>query len=143
MGKNPQDPSNASTLGGCLQCPTYQDSHQRLVILPRMCKIPSSTVFGSDAGEALKYYITNTLKKPNRVSIRQFFVRVEQLNSYLETLPCLFYSSKENPTTKEYCPCMTPTLRLTYCACVQPGGRPSMTCPRIPLRSAPGRCYLC
>jgi hypothetical protein len=40
-------------------------------------------VFGHDAGEALKYYITNTLKKPNQVSIRQFFVRVEQLNSYL------------------------------------------------------------
>eukprot|EP00804_Cyclotella_cryptica_P008126 CCRYP_004607-RC/>CCRYP_004607-RC protein AED:0.50 eAED:0.70 QI:0/0/0.33/1/0/0/3/204/214 len=42
-------------------------------------------VFRHDAGKALKYYITNTLKKPNRVSIHQFFVQVEQLNSYLET----------------------------------------------------------
>ncbi len=58
-------------------------------------------MFRFDAGEALKYYITNTLKKPNRVSIRQFFVQVEQLNSYLETLPCLFYNPKVNPTTKE------------------------------------------
>jgi hypothetical protein len=31
-------------------------------------------VFHHDAGETLKYYIMNMLKKPNRVSIRQFFV---------------------------------------------------------------------
>eukprot|EP00804_Cyclotella_cryptica_P022859 CCRYP_005058-RA/>CCRYP_005058-RA protein AED:0.39 eAED:0.90 QI:0/0/0/1/0/0/2/0/459 len=61
-------------------------------------------VFRHDAGEALKYYITNTLKKPNRVSIRQFFVRVEQLNSYLETLPCLYYSPKANQATKKVLP---------------------------------------
>eukprot|EP00804_Cyclotella_cryptica_P022218 CCRYP_017950-RA/>CCRYP_017950-RA protein AED:0.35 eAED:0.85 QI:0/0/0/1/0/0.5/2/139/459 len=61
-------------------------------------------VFHHDAGEALKYYITNTLKKPNRVSIRQFFVRVEQLNSYLETLPCLYYSPKANQATKKVLP---------------------------------------
>eukprot|EP00804_Cyclotella_cryptica_P025626 CCRYP_002855-RA/>CCRYP_002855-RA protein AED:0.04 eAED:0.04 QI:133/1/1/1/0/0/2/0/163 len=30
-------------------------------------------VFRHDAGEALKYYITNMLKKPNRVLIHQFF----------------------------------------------------------------------
>jgi hypothetical protein len=61
-------------------------------------------VFRHDAGEALKYYITNTLKKPNRVSIRQFFVRVEQLNSYIETLPCLFSSPKANQATKKVLP---------------------------------------
>eukprot|EP00804_Cyclotella_cryptica_P020530 CCRYP_003382-RA/>CCRYP_003382-RA protein AED:0.39 eAED:1.00 QI:0/0/0/1/1/1/2/0/317 len=61
-------------------------------------------VFRHDAGEALKYYITNTLKKPNRVSIRQFFIRVEQLNSYLETLPCLYYSPKANQATKKVLP---------------------------------------
>eukprot|EP00804_Cyclotella_cryptica_P022170 CCRYP_011629-RA/>CCRYP_011629-RA protein AED:0.39 eAED:0.94 QI:0/0/0/1/1/1/2/0/386 len=61
-------------------------------------------VFRHDAGEALKYYITNTLKKPNRVSIHQFFVRVEQLNSYLKTLPCLYYSPKANQTTKKVLP---------------------------------------
>ncbi len=61
-------------------------------------------VFRHDTGEALKYYITNTLKKPNRVSIHQFFVRVEQLNSYLETLPCLFNSPKANQATKKVLP---------------------------------------
>eukprot|EP00804_Cyclotella_cryptica_P003036 CCRYP_006032-RA/>CCRYP_006032-RA protein AED:0.40 eAED:0.83 QI:0/0/0/1/1/1/3/0/432 len=54
-------------------------------------------VFRHDAGEALKYYITNTLKKPNRVSI-------QQLNSYLETLPCQYYSPKANQATKKALP---------------------------------------
>ena len=54
------------------------------------------SVFRPDAAEAVKFYITNTLKKPNRVPIRQFFVRVEQLNSYLENLPSLFQSLKAN-----------------------------------------------
>ncbi len=66
-----------------------------------MCEFPSSNHVSFDAGEALKYYIMNTLKKPNQVMIRQFFVQVEQLNSYLETLPCLYYSPKANQATKE------------------------------------------
>ena len=37
-------------------------------------KFHLQTMFCFDAGKALKYYIKNTLKKPNRVSIRQFFV---------------------------------------------------------------------
>jgi len=61
-------------------------------------------VFRHDVGEALKYYITNTLKKPNWVSIRQFFIQVEQLNCYLETLPCLFNSPKANQATKRVLP---------------------------------------
>jgi hypothetical protein len=32
------------------------------------------------------------LKKPNRVPIRQFVQRVQQLNGYLDLLPCLLYS---------------------------------------------------
>ena len=58
------------------------------------------SVFHPDAAEAVKFYITNTLKKPNRVPIRQFFVQVEQLNSYLENLPSLFQSPKANLATK-------------------------------------------
>ena len=57
-------------------------------------------VFKTDAGETLKYYITNTLRKPNRVSICQFLVRVEQLNSYLKNLPCLYFSTSANQVTK-------------------------------------------
>ena len=61
-------------------------------------------VFRHDAGEALKYYIMNMLRKPNRVLICQFLVRVEQLNSYLETLPCLYYSPSTNQATKKVLP---------------------------------------
>jgi len=57
-----------------------------------------------DAGKALKYYIMNTLRKPNRIPIHQFLVRVEQLNSYLETLPYLYYSPSANQATKQVLP---------------------------------------
>ena len=62
------------------------------------------SVFQPDAAEAVKFYITNTLKKPNRVPIWQFFVRVEQLKSYLENLPSLFQSPKANSATKPVTP---------------------------------------
>ena len=62
------------------------------------------TVFQFDAGEALKYYITNTLKKPKQVSMCEFFAQVEQLISYLETLPFLHYNPKTNPVTKRVLP---------------------------------------
>ena len=48
--------------------------------------------------------ITNKLKKPNWVSIGQFFNQVEQHNSYLETLPCLHYRLKTNLLTKKALP---------------------------------------
>jgi hypothetical protein len=44
------------------------------------------SVFKQNAAEAMKF---NMLKKLNRVPIWQFFMRVEQLNNYLETLPGL------------------------------------------------------
>jgi len=62
------------------------------------------SVFRPDAAEAVKFYITNTLKKPNRVPIRQLLVQVEQLNSYLENLPSLFQSPKANSATKPVMP---------------------------------------
>ena len=61
-------------------------------------------MFHHDAGEVVKYYVTNMLKKPNRVSVRQFFVHVKQLNSYLKNLPCLYDSPKSNLATKWVAP---------------------------------------
>jgi hypothetical protein len=52
-------------------------------------------------GKALKYYIMNMLRKPNWIPIRQFLVRVKQLNSYLKMLPCLHYGSSVNQATKQ------------------------------------------
>jgi hypothetical protein len=49
------------------------------------------TVFPNNAAEQERYYITN-VQKPQRVSIRQFVQRVEQLNSYISQLPCWYYS---------------------------------------------------
>jgi hypothetical protein len=49
-------------------------------------------VFPNYAAEQERYYITNVLKKPQRVSIRQFVQHVEQLNSYILQLPCWYYS---------------------------------------------------
>jgi hypothetical protein len=67
-------------------------------------------VFRPNAGEAVKYYITSTLKKPNQVSVHQFFKYVEQLNSYLEILPCLYHSPKANSATKRVEPLDDPDL---------------------------------
>jgi hypothetical protein len=54
-------------------------------------------VFRQDADKALKYYITNMLRKPNWIPIHQFLVQGEQLNRDLETLPYLYYSPSMNP----------------------------------------------
>jgi hypothetical protein len=50
------------------------------------------TVFQSDTAETQQFYISNGLKNLNRVPIRQFMQRIQQLNGNLDILPCLFYS---------------------------------------------------
>ena len=62
------------------------------------------TVFHNDAMEAQRYYISNCLKKPNQVPIRQFMQRMQQLNDYLELLPCLYQSNRATKTTKKVGP---------------------------------------
>ena len=47
-------------------------------------------VFHSDTVEMLRFYISNGLKKPNRVPIRDFVRRVECLKGYLTLLLCLY-----------------------------------------------------
>ena len=58
------------------------------------------TVFRSDMAEIQQFYISNGLKMPNRVPIRQFVQRIQQLNGYLDLLPCLFYSEHATKLTK-------------------------------------------
>jgi hypothetical protein len=50
------------------------------------------TVFLNNAAKQEKYYLSNVLKKPQRVGIRQSVQRVEQLNAYVAQLPCWYYS---------------------------------------------------
>jgi hypothetical protein len=57
-------------------------------------------VFRSDVVETQKFYISNRLKKPNRIPIREFVQRIQQLNGYLDLLPCLFYSDCTTKLTK-------------------------------------------
>ena len=56
--------------------------------------------FKSDAAETQQCYIRTGLKKPSKVPVRQFFLRIERLNGYLATLPCLYFSPQRNATTK-------------------------------------------
>jgi hypothetical protein len=55
------------------------------------------TMFPNNAAEQEKYYLSNILKKPQWVGIRQFIQGVEQLNSYIPQLPCWYYSPSNNP----------------------------------------------
>jgi hypothetical protein len=57
--------------------------------------------FAHDAGKNLKFYISNCLKKPNKVRVRQFVQRVMQLNNYVEDLPCLYYSPSASTMTQQ------------------------------------------
>ncbi len=54
------------------------------------------TVFPNNTAEQEKYYLFNVLKKPQRVDLRQFVQRVEQLNTYVAQLPCWYYSLSYN-----------------------------------------------
>ena len=57
-------------------------------------------VFPEDAAERQRLYISNVLKKPQRVPVRYFFQQLEQLNSYLSPLPGTYDSPRANATLK-------------------------------------------
>jgi hypothetical protein len=58
------------------------------------------TTFPFNATEQEKYYISNVLKKPQRINVCQFVRRVEQLNAYIAQMPCFYYSRHANASTK-------------------------------------------
>jgi hypothetical protein len=58
------------------------------------------TAFPINAAEQEKYYISNVLKKPQRINVRQFVHHVEQLSAYIAQMPCFFYSPNANTSTK-------------------------------------------
>jgi hypothetical protein len=57
------------------------------------------TVFPNNVAEQERYYLTNVLKKPQFISMRQIVQPVEQLNAYIVQLPCWFYSPSDKPNT--------------------------------------------
>ncbi len=58
------------------------------------------TAFPINAAEQEKYYISNVLKKPQHIKVRQFVWRVEQLNAYIAQMLCFYYSPNANASTK-------------------------------------------
>jgi hypothetical protein len=72
------------------------------------------TAFPINAAEQEKYYVTNVLKKPQRVNVRQFVRRVEQLNAYIAQMPCFYYSPHANANTKpKNVPIRSSTMSIT------------------------------
>ncbi len=59
------------------------------------------TVFPADAAEKQRYYMQQTIKKPQRVTVRQFVSRMGVLNDYLDYLPTVFDSLMAVAGTKK------------------------------------------
>ncbi len=58
------------------------------------------TAIPINAAEQEKYYILSLLKKPQRINVRQFVCRVEQLNAYIAQMPCFYYRPNANASFK-------------------------------------------
>jgi hypothetical protein len=50
------------------------------------------TIFPADAAELQRYYMQQTIKKPQQVTVHQFMSRMGVLNNYLAYLPTVFDS---------------------------------------------------
>jgi hypothetical protein len=57
------------------------------------------TIFPINAAQQERFHLTNMLKKPQRVSVRQFVHRVQQHNAYIAQMPCFYNSPNANATT--------------------------------------------
>ncbi len=58
------------------------------------------TALPINKAEQEQHYISNVLKKPQRVNVCQFVWQVEQLNAYIAQMPCFYYSPHANAGTK-------------------------------------------
>ncbi len=64
-------------------------------------KLHKLIVFPADAAEKQHYYMQQTIKKPQQVTVRQFVLRMGVLNGYLAYLPTVFDSSMAIAGTKK------------------------------------------
>ncbi len=86
------------------------------------------TEFPINAAEQERYYITNVLKKPQRINVGQFVRCVEQINAYIAQMPCFYYSPHANVSTKpKNVPFTEAELGLMYCVCALFSGKTSTT----------------
>jgi hypothetical protein len=63
---------------------TSRESFKVCIMFHLLTAVPISPA------EQEKYYISNVLKKPQRVNVHQFVRRVEQLNAYIAQMPCFY-----------------------------------------------------
>ena len=83
-----------------------------------MCQlIHLQQVCFQDAGENLKFYISNCLKKPNKEQVHQVIQCILQLNTYTEDLLCLYHSSSTNVQTDRVYSSWTWNNHVTSYAC--------------------------
>ncbi len=64
-------------------------------------KLHKLTIFPVDAAEKQRYYMVQTVKKPQRVTVRQYMACMGILNDYLTHLPTVFNSSMAIEGTKK------------------------------------------
>jgi hypothetical protein len=64
-------------------------------------ELPKLTVFPADTAEKQRYYMQQTIKKPQRVTVRQFVLCMGILNDYLAYLPMVFDSAMAIAGTKK------------------------------------------
>ncbi len=64
-------------------------------------KLHKLTVFPADAAKKQRYYMQQTIKKPQQVTVRQFVSRMGVLNDYLAYLPTVFDLSMAVAGTKK------------------------------------------
>jgi len=57
------------------------------------------TVLPADAAEKQRFYVQQVVRKPQRVTIRQYMLGMGVLNDYIAHLPSIFYSSKAVAST--------------------------------------------
>ena len=70
------------SLGRHLQSHSWRNSYQFWDSFVGCITIHQQQVFRHDVDKAHKYYITNTLRKPNQIPIHQFLVRVDDIGKY-------------------------------------------------------------
>jgi hypothetical protein len=64
-------------------------------------KLHKLTIFPVDATEKQHYYMTQTVKKPQRATVRQYIAHMGILNNYLAHLPTVFNSPMAVEETKK------------------------------------------
>ncbi len=52
-----------------------------------------------DADEKQRFYVQQVVRKPQRITIRQYMSRMGVLNDYIAHLPSIYYSSKAVAST--------------------------------------------